>query len=170
MQSCFVHVLQLKKLCIHIDTHNGCTPNGLWTLHVVITRSPNKDVPIWDTFLIQQSQAWRSRTTAADLNKDIAHFPLSGKIWSAGQNHCGCRKANLIGERASPLCYYVLLIEPISLWGIKTGSVLIFTLKEVLGTEASRLQQFQRLALSVRSWLTWTMVAGLESHWQSAVV
>lgn len=149
---------------------NCCTPNGAWTLHFAITRSPYKDVPNWDTFLIQQSQAWRSQTTAADLNKDLAHFPLSGKTWSAGQNHCGCRKASLIGERAVHSVSNELLVELINLSGIKTGSVPVLILKEFLGTEASRLQPFQRQALTVRSRLTWTRVAGLESHWKSVVV
>jgi hypothetical protein len=57
-----------------------------------------------------------------------------------------------------------VLIALISLSAIKTGSVPILTLKEVLDTEASRLQQFQRPVLTVRPWLTGTNVAGLKSH------
>jgi hypothetical protein len=169
MQSCYVHLLQLKILCVQVETRNGCTPDGTWTLHVAITRSPNKDVPNWDTFLTKQPQSWRS-LTAADLNKDLAHFPLSSKTWSARQNCCGCRKASWMAKGPVHSVTRVLFIELTNPSGIKTGSVPILTLMEVLDNEASRFKKFQRLTLTVRCWLTWTMVAGLESHWLSAVV
>jgi hypothetical protein len=133
MQSRFVLLPQLSVLYMQTESCKWCAPNGVWTLYVAITGSLNKDVPNWEWFLVKQSQTWRSYVTTADLNKDLAHFPLSGKTWSAGPNYCGCRKSSLTGERASPLCSYWCIVDitnqPFSHWNwfcsddpIKSGS------------------------------------------------
>ena len=143
MQSCMC--LDQRR---NVAPAQGYTPDGVRTRYVAITRSLNKAVPNWDTFQLRSPRHDVLASSPQTWTRISPTFHCPAEHGLLVRVAVGVGKLVWLAKEPVHFIASVFLTELISLKAIKTGSVPILPLTEVLVPPAGRFCHLQHLALT----------------------